>query len=93
MRWLVRFLAAEMLRSYRRDAEWDVHVNYTIIMRRVFRCGPEYERWLRRRVKPAGSSWRVDEAYIWTRPKTRNARYFRAAWLLIGNALPWLRGE
>ena len=51
-------------------AEWDVHVSHTTIMRWVFRYVPEYERRWNRRAKPIGSSWRVDETYIRTRPKT-----------------------
>lgn len=50
-------------------AEWDVHVSYTTLMRWVLRCVPEYERRRKRRAKPVGSPWRVDETYIKTRPK------------------------
>jgi transposase-like protein len=51
-------------------AEWGVHVSHTTIMRWVYRYVPEYERRWNRRAKPVGSSWRVDETYIRTRPKT-----------------------
>ena len=51
-------------------AEWDVHVSHTTIMRWVFRYVPEYERRWNRRAKPVGSSWRMDETYIQTRPTT-----------------------
>ena len=51
-------------------AEWGVHVSHTTIMRWVFRYVPEYEKRWNRRAKPVGSSWRVDETYIRTRPKT-----------------------
>ncbi len=51
-------------------AEWDVHVSHTTIMRWVFRYVPEYEKRWNRRAKPVGSSWRVDETYIRTRPRT-----------------------
>src|SRR6266550_5351642 len=50
--------------------EREVHVTHTTIMRWVFRYVPEYEKRWNRRAKPAGSSWRVDETYIHTRPKT-----------------------
>ncbi len=50
--------------------EWGVHVSYTSIMRWVYRYVLEYERRWSRRAKPVGSSWRVDETYIQTRPKT-----------------------
>ncbi|MHB1872177.1 MAG: DDE-type integrase/transposase/recombinase [Steroidobacteraceae bacterium] len=39
-------------------------------MRWVFPYVTEYPRRWNRRAKPVGSSWRVDEPYIWTRPKT-----------------------
>jgi hypothetical protein len=51
-------------------AEWGVHVNHTTIMRWVHRYVPEYEKRWNRRAKPVGSSWRVDETYIRTQPKT-----------------------
>ena len=51
-------------------AEWGVHVSYTTIMRWVFRYVPEYEQRWNRRARPMGSSWRVDEMYVRTRPKT-----------------------
>lgn len=51
-------------------AEWDVHLSHTTIMRWVFRYVPEYERRWSRRAKPVGSSWRVDETDIRTRPRT-----------------------
>jgi transposase-like protein len=51
-------------------AERDVHVTHTTIMRWVFRYVPEYKRRWNRRAKPVGPSWRVDETYIHTRPKT-----------------------
>jgi len=51
-------------------AERDVHVTHTTIMRWVFQYVPEYERRWNRRAKRVGSSWRVDETYIRTRPKT-----------------------
>jgi len=38
-------------------------------MRWVFRFVPEYAKRWNRRAKPAGSSWRVDETFIHTRPK------------------------
>ena len=47
-----------------------MHVNHTTIMRWVFLYVPEYERQWNRRTKPVGSSWRVDETYIRTRPRT-----------------------
>ncbi len=50
--------------------EWGVQVSHTTIMRWVFRYVPEYERRWNRRAKPVGSSWRVDETYIRTRPRT-----------------------
>ena len=50
--------------------EREVHVTHTTIMRWVFRYVPEYEKRWNRRAKPAGSSRRVDETYIHTRPKT-----------------------
>lgn len=50
--------------------EWDVHVSHTTIMRWVHRYVPEYEQRWNRRAKPVGSSWRMDETYIQTRPKT-----------------------
>jgi transposase-like protein len=50
-------------------AEREVHVTHTTIMRWVFRFVPEYERRWNRRARPVGSSWRVDETYIHTRPK------------------------
>ena len=49
-------------------AEWDVHVSHTTIMGWVFRYVPEYEQRRNRRAEPVGSSWRVDETYIRTRP-------------------------
>ena len=49
-------------------AEWGVRVSHTTIMRWVFRYVPEYERRWNRRANPGGSSWRVDETYIRTRP-------------------------
>jgi transposase-like protein len=50
-------------------AERDVHLTHTAIMRWVFRFVPEYEKRWNRRAKPVGSSWRVDETFIHTRPK------------------------
>jgi transposase-like protein len=50
-------------------AERDVHLTHTTIMRWVFRFVPEYEKRWNRRAKPVGSSWRVDETFIHTRPK------------------------
>ena len=50
-------------------AERDVRVAHTTIMRWIFRYVPEYERRWNRRAKPVGSSWRVDETFIRTRPK------------------------
>ena len=50
-------------------AEWGVHVSHTTIMRWVYRYVPEYEKRWHRRAKPVGSSWRVDETYIRTRPE------------------------
>ena len=50
-------------------AEWGVNVSHTTIMRWVLRYVPEYERRWNRRAKPVGSSWRVDETYIQTRPR------------------------
>lgn len=50
--------------------EWGVHVSHTSIMRWVYRYVPEYERRWNRRARPVGSSWRMDETYIRTRPKT-----------------------
>jgi DDE domain len=38
-------------------------------MRWVFRFVPEYEKRWNGRAKPVGSSWRVDETFIHTRPK------------------------
>lgn len=49
-------------------AEREVHVTHTTIMRWVFRFVPEYERRWNRRARQVGSSWRVDETYIRTRP-------------------------
>jgi transposase-like protein len=51
-------------------AEWGVHVSHTTIMLWVYRYVPEYERRWTRRAKPVGTSWRVDETYIRTPPKT-----------------------
>jgi transposase-like protein len=50
-------------------AERDVHLTHTTIMRWVFRFVPEYEKRWNRRAKPVGSSWRVDETFIHTRPE------------------------
>jgi transposase-like protein len=50
-------------------AERDVHLTHTTIMRWVLRFVPEYEKRWNRRAKPVGSSWRVDETFIHTRPK------------------------
>ncbi|HEX5461493.1 MAG TPA: IS6 family transposase [Steroidobacteraceae bacterium] len=50
-------------------AEWGVHVSHTTIMRWVHRYVPEYEQRWNRRAKPVGSSWRMDETYMQTRPK------------------------
>jgi transposase-like protein len=50
-------------------AEREVYVTHTTIMRWVFQFVPEYERRWNRRSKPVGSSWRVDETFIHTRPK------------------------
>ena len=50
-------------------AERDVHLTHATIMRWVFRFVPEYEKRWNRRAKPVGSSWRVDETFIHTRPK------------------------
>ena len=50
-------------------AERDVHLTHTTIMRWVFRFVPEYEKRWNRLAKPVGSSWRVDETFIHTRPK------------------------
>jgi hypothetical protein len=50
-------------------AERDVHLTHTTIRRWVFRFVPEYEKRWNRRAKPVGSSWRVDETFIHTRPK------------------------
>jgi hypothetical protein len=50
-------------------AEREVHVTHTTIMRWVFQFVPEYERRWNRRAKPVGSSWRVDETFIRTRPE------------------------
>src|SRR5579863_9044179 len=50
-------------------AEREVHVTHTTIMRWVFQFVPEYERRWNRRARPVGSSWRVDETYIHSRPK------------------------
>jgi hypothetical protein len=51
-------------------AERDVHLTHTTIMRWVFRFVPEYEKRWNRLAKPVGSSWRVDETFIHTRPCT-----------------------
>ena len=50
-------------------AERDVHLTHTAIMRWVFRFVPEYEKRGHRQARPVGSSWRVDETFIHTRPK------------------------
>jgi transposase-like protein len=50
-------------------AEREVHLTHTTIMRWVLRFVPEYEKRWNRRAKPVGSSWRVDETFIHTRPK------------------------
>jgi transposase-like protein len=50
-------------------AEREVHATHTTIMRWVLRFVPEYEKRWNRRARPVGSSWRVDETYIHTRPK------------------------
>jgi transposase-like protein len=50
-------------------AERDVHLTHTTIMRWVVRFVPEYEKRWNRWAKPVGSSWRVDETFIRTRPK------------------------
>jgi hypothetical protein len=50
-------------------AERDVHLTHTTIMGWVFQFVPEYEKRWNRRAKPVGSSWRVDETFIHTRPK------------------------
>ena len=44
--------------------------SHTTIMRWVHRYVPEYEARWNRRAKPFGSSWRMDETYIQTWPKT-----------------------
>jgi len=51
-------------------AERDVHLAHTTVMRWVLRYVPEYEKRWNRRAKSVGASWRVDETYIQTRPKT-----------------------
>jgi transposase-like protein len=50
-------------------AERHAHVTHTTIMRWVFQFVREYERRWNRRVRPVGSSWRVDETYIRTGPR------------------------
>jgi len=51
-------------------AERDVRVAHTTIMRWVLRYVPEYEKRWNQRARAVGASWRVDETYIQTRPKT-----------------------
>ena len=50
-----------------------MHVSHTTIMRWVHRYVPEYEARRNCRAKPVGSSWRMDETHIQTRPKTGSA--------------------
>ena len=45
-------------------AERGLDLAYTTILRWVWRCVPEFTKHWNRFRKPAGRSWRVDEAYI-----------------------------
>jgi len=51
-------------------AERDVYLSHTTILRWVLRYVPEYEQRWNRRARAVGASWRVDETYIRSRPRT-----------------------
>lgn len=63
LRWYLRYSL-----SYRDleelIAERGVAVNHTTLWRWIDRYGPELDERLRRHLRPTGTSWRVDEAYI-----------------------------
>ena len=52
-------------------AERGLHADHVTVWRWVQRYAPEMERLLRRHLKPANDSWRVDETYIRVKGKWR----------------------
>ena len=63
IRWYLRYSLSSRDLAQMMD-EHGIDVSHTTIMRWVHQYGPELDKKIRKKLKPTGDSWKLDETYI-----------------------------